>query len=427
MPSKKSLIFFLAPVTLFVGLFTTTTPVSAASKERILHNFFCRDTDGADPLASLSFDETGNLYGTAGYGGDYGDGVVFELRHGTNGHWTKRVLHSFNQAAKDGSHPRAGVIVDAAGNVYGTTSNGGPYSCGADGCGVVFELTQGSNGTWTEKVLHSFKYDGNGYSPVAGLVLDAAGNLYGTTQSGGGSGCGGFGCGIVFQLARNANGNWRENVLYSFAGGSDGANPDGGVILDASGNLYGTTSYGGVYGVGTVFQLTARKNGKWAEKVLHSFDPNNNDGLVPEAGLTFDMAGNLYGTTVVGGTYDLGTVYQLTPGSHGGWKGKVLHSFAGGNGAEPYGGLIFDATGNLYGTTFYGGMFCGVDGGCGTVFRLTPGVRGHWSEKVLHSFGNGTDGALPDDGLVLDRAGHLYGTTWGGGSCNYGTVFEIMP
>jgi uncharacterized repeat protein (TIGR03803 family) len=180
--------------------------------------------------------------------------------------------------------------------------------------------------------------------------------------------------------------------------------------------------------VGTVFQLVPRKNGKWAERLLHSFDPNNKDGLAPAAGLIFDLAGNLYGTTVVGGTYNLGTVYQLTPGSHGGWKEKVLHSFAGRNGAEAYGGLIFDLAGNLYGTTFYGGTFCGVDGGCGTVFRLTRGARGQWSEKVLHSFGSGKDGTHPDDGLVLDlAAGTLYGTTFGGGACNYGTVFEIVP
>jgi uncharacterized repeat protein (TIGR03803 family) len=295
MPSTRRWALLLAGCPLIFAFLTTAVPLFAASKEKVLHSFFRIGTDGADPFASLIIDAAGNLYGTAPYGGDYGKGVVFELMPAGNKHWTEKVLHSFSQAVNDGYFPEASLIFDAAGNLYGTTFYGGAHGsgCGGNGCGAVFELIHGANGHWTEKVLHSFSDSGqDGYNPIAGLIFDGAGNLYGTTESGG-SGCGGWGCGVVFRLTPRANGKWTEKVLYAFVGGTDGANPYAGVVLDLAGNLYGTTESGGAYAVGTVFQLIPSKNGKWTESVLYSFCSASGctDGNGPIAGLILDAAG----------------------------------------------------------------------------------------------------------------------------------------
>src|ERR1019366_2578878 len=276
-----------------------------------------------------------------------------------------------------------------------------------------------------EKVLHNFNNDGtDGYYPEVGLIVDAAGNLYGTTTAGGA-----YNSGTGFELTPAAGGGWTETVLHNFGNGTDGATPYAGLIFDAAGNLYGTTQYGGTYGVGTVFELTPAGGGSWTEKVLYSFNHNGADGGVPAAGLIFDAAGNLYGTTVNGGTgsncvLGCGTVFELTPAAGGGWTEQVLHSFNnnGADGSTPFAGLIFDAAGNLYGTTFAGGTY-----GYGTVFELTPAAGGGWTETVLHNFGNGTDGTAPYAGLIFDAAGNLYGTTFVGGTYGYGTVFEVTP
>ncbi|MGA2904008.1 MAG: choice-of-anchor tandem repeat GloVer-containing protein [Candidatus Korobacteraceae bacterium] len=231
---------------------------------------------------------------------------------------------------------------------------------------------------------------------------------------------------------------WNEKVLHSFNNnGVDGAEPYAGLIFDAAGNLYGTTGNGGVNAGGTVLELTPAGGGNWAETVLYSFCSQTNctDGANPSASLIFDAAGNLYSTTDAGGTYGDGTVFELTPTAGGGWTEQVLHSFNnnGTDGAYPYAGLIFDATGNLYGTTLNGGTYQCVDEGCGTVFELTPTAGGGWTEQVLHNFGNGTDGFWPYAGLILDAAGNLYGTTQlggTGGNCGgygCGTVFELTP
>jgi uncharacterized repeat protein (TIGR03803 family) len=273
-------------------------------------------------------------------------------------------------------------------------------------------------------VLYSFCSWTNctdGRQPQAGLIFDAAGNLYGTTAFGGYYGLQ-TGYGTLFELTPAGGGSWTEQVVHNFNHDfTDGDEPYAGLIVDAAGNLYGTTSGGGTIGYGTVFELTPTGGGTWTE-VLHSFG-DGTDGLYPWAGLIFDAAGNLYGTTSEGGTYDGGTVFELTPAAGGGWTEKVLHSFGNGNdGAYPhYAGLIFDAAGNLYGTTSGGGTYGG-----GTVFELTPAGGGSWTETVLHSFGNGTDGAEPYAGLVFDAVGNLYGTTLGGGTYNYGTVFELQ-
>ncbi len=316
----------------------------------------------------------------------------------------EKVLHSFNSNGTDGIRPQAGLIFDAAGNLYGTTSTGGT----SDG-GTAFELSPGAGGTWTEKVLWSFGSGTDGANPIAGLVLDAAGNLYGTTYQGGTSSSG-----TVFELTPGAGGTWTEHVLHNFGTGTDGVGPSARLIFDAAGNLYGTTYVGGTSSSGTAFELTPAGGGTWTERALHNFG-SGTDGVAPQAGLIFDAAGNLYGTTNVGGTYNLGTVFELMPAGGGTWTETVAHSFGNGtDGVEPLATLILDGAGNLYGTTYLGGSYGG-----GTVFRLNA-----HGETLLYSF-SGTDGANPAAGLVLDAAGNLYGTTYQGGTSSDGTVFEI--
>src|ERR1017187_1221490 len=213
----------------------------------------------------------------------------------------------------------------------------------------------------------------------------------------------------------------QEKVLHNFNNnGTDGVSPQAGLIVDGAGNLYGTTSGGGTYYHGTVFELTPAAGRGWTETVLHSFNNNGTDGYEPLAGLIFDAAGNLYGTTYVGGSYGYGTAFELTPAGGGTWNEKVLYSFASGSTAFYLtSGLIFDGAGNLYGTT--------LGGQGGSVFELTPTAGGGWTEKVLHSFGNGTDGEDPQAGLIFDAAGNLYGTTYLGGTYyQWGTVFELQ-
>ena len=349
------------------------------------------------------------------------------------------------QDCADGSVPSGGLIFDTAKNLYGTTIEGGTGACNLPSggtCGTVFQLTPGGNGHWKEKVLHSFAFDGmDGIYPDGGLILDKAGNLYGTTSEGGTGPCEDdyhdvVGCGTVFQLTPTANGKWAEKVLYSF-NDTDGDGPEG-LIFDRLGNLYGITGSGGSRGVGAVFELSRGKDGKWREKVLYNFCIASNcaDGDVPNGGLIFDAGGNLYGTTYFGGAYGDGTAFRLVPGKNGTWTEKTLHSFNGRDGRNPDAGLILDAEGNLYGMTWVGGASGGDCTLCGTVFKLTRNGGGTWTEKVLHSFTEGrADGILPFGGLIFDAAGHLYGTTaFGGalGGCDgndigCGIVFEIKP
>ena len=258
--------------------------------------------------------------------------------------------------------------------------------------------TPATGGGWTEQVLYSFGYLPDGISPSGGLIFDTAGNLYGTTSQGGeySSNCN-LGCGTAFELTPAAGGGWTHQVLHTFTNNPDGALPSAGLIFDAAGNLYGTTSQGGTYPYGTVFELMPAAGGKWTEQVLHSFDYT--DGWLPSEVLVFDAGGNLYGTTAFGGTYNQGTVFELTPTVGGGWTEKALHNFnysvSRADGWWPASGLIFDAAGDLYGTTYYGGISpnaVSTASGYGTAFELTP-AGGSWTEKMLHSFNlNGTDG-----------------------------------
>jgi uncharacterized repeat protein (TIGR03803 family) len=277
----------------------------------VLHNFNFNGVDGVNPQAGLIFDGSGNLYGTTHGGGPENNGAVFELTPAAGGGWTEKVLHRFNNnnTGRDGFYPEARVIFDASGNLYGTTSGGGAHTWG-----TVFELTPTAGGRWTEKVLHSFPANANdGVRPQAGLVFDSYGNLYGTTFIGGA-----YGFGMVFELTPTVGGSWTEKVVYNFTSLTDGTYPEAGLTFDASGNLYGTTSSGGTssgctFGCGTVFELIPTVRGTWTKNVLHTFNNNGTDGYYPQAGLLFDAAGNLYGTTEDGGALGVGTVFEITP------------------------------------------------------------------------------------------------------------------
>jgi uncharacterized repeat protein (TIGR03803 family) len=425
--STKALI--LLGVLSIAPFITTANLVFAASQEAVLHDFG-KGTDGAFPASALISDDAGNLYGTT-VGGGLRDcfnqpcGVLFELSHGTNGSWREKVLHRFT--GKDGANPNANLMLDATGALYGTTSQGGNLKfCQPYGCGTVFKLTPGANGKWSEKVLHNFCAVGpdcqDGIYPYGGLVSDKSGNLYGTTQAGGA-----YGYGMAFELAPRAHGKWKETVLHDFGNGSDGQNPSGSLIIDKSGRLYGTSLYGGTGHFGTVFRLAPGVNGKWTEKLLYSFTLGA-DGYEPDAGLVFDPAGTLYGTAAGGGANADGVVFQLAPGSNGKWTETVLYSFTGGaDGDLPLAGVTFDAAGSLYGTTVEGGG-SGCNGvGCGIVFQLTPGSDGKWTETVLYSFTGGADGSGPGGGVIVDTAGTIYGTTRGGGAYSSGVAFEVTP
>lgn len=381
--------------------------------------------DGYWPQAGLIFDSTGNLYGTT-YAGA-GTGVAYELTPNPHGGWDEIVLHNFK--ALDGTHPYAGLVLDPAGNLYGTALNAGSH-----GGGTAFELSLQSGG-WAETVLHNFQSNNtDGIAPYGGLVFDSIGNLYGTTVHGGS-----YGYGTVFELSPQSNKGWLETILYNFqSNGHDGNNPYATLSFDTAGNLYGTTQFGGdgtcQGGCGVVYELTPNIGAGWSEQVLHGFQNDGRDGTFPYANLTFDTTGNLYGTTSQGGTggcangvVGCGVVFELSPQSGGSWSETVLHEFQNisTDGFTPYSSLIIDMMGNLYGTTYSGGSF-----GYGTVFELLPQSGGTWAETVLHNFQiNGRDGSNPQAGLVFDTAGNLYGTTVDGGRVKfgYGTVFEIMP
>jgi uncharacterized repeat protein (TIGR03803 family) len=393
-----------------VFLLLTSTFASSAwavTRYKTLHRF--KRSDGF-PYAGLIFDHGGNLYGTTQRSGTNYYGKVFELAPNSDGTWKESVLHSFNRT--DGSSPYAGLVFDSAGNLYGAAYDG------AGGYGSVFELTPDGHGSWTESVLHTFIDDGvDGMYPFAGLIFDSAGNLYGTTGGGGA-----YGYGTVFELTPNGDGSWKESVLHSFGVGNDGETPEASLIFDSVGNLYGTTAIGGANAAGSVFELMPNGDGSWKESVLYSFKRDGTDGIFPFGCLIFDPLGNLYGTTERGGRPNSGTVFELTPNKDGSWTESVLHSFKskGGGGGHPYAGLIFDSAGTLYGTTSGGSITYG------TVFKLKPSASGGWTETVLHSFRD-RPGAIPYCGLVFDQQGNLYGTTGGDGITTFGSVFEITP
>jgi len=427
--SAKQIAVGLLLAVAILALLFAGVPLARAQTLTTLHSF-TGSPDGAVPNGGLVLDAEANLYGTTQGGGtDFACSTDFSTGCGTvfqvTASGTEKVLHSFNWDryppsivlrrpwVSDGATPVSSLVMDAQGNLYGTTTAGGGCG-GAWGCGTVFEVTASGR----EKVLHNFTGSPDGSYPEAPLVLDAQGNLYGTTWQDGT-----YGSDTVFEVTASGT----EKVFYSFAGYPDGGSVGAGLVLDAQGNLYGTTYAGGANAVGTVFKLTP----SGTETVLYSFCqlPNCADGAFPVANLVLDAQGNLYGTTEVGGTYWRGTVFEVTTSG----TEKVLYSFAGQpDGAIPFGGLVLDAQGNLYGTTYAGGTSsaCNFENpGCGTVFELAASG----AEKVLYSFHGGPDGANPSAGLVLDAQGNLYGTTSYGGSGNCtrspgcGTVFKLTP
>jgi len=417
---KSALLLYMLAISTMTG--SLAGSAWARPKYKILHAFTGGD-DGGGLFGSLLMDGAGNLYGTTRGGGTHIYGTVFELSPSPHGRWKETVLYNFctiqseRSVCGDGALPDGGLVFDRAGNLYGTTSTGGPFNNGE-----IFELMPGAGG-WDLSALSD--------KASLGLVLDRAGNLYGF------GGPGYYNGGDVFELSPSPNG-WTETVLYSFdLQNGDGFTPESALIFDPRGNLYGTTKDGGNWGFGTAFKLRPGPSSTldlWQEQILHSFPAFQGDGQYPYAGFVLDQQGNLYGATADGGaanetcTAGCGTIFELTPQRHGGWKETILHEFPYlWNGAAPLGTLMFDKAGNMYGTTVSGGK--GQDictGGCGVVFKMTPGSDGKWKYTVLHRF-DGSDGAGPWAALSVDDKGNVYGTTQYGGSGYYGVVFEITP
>jgi len=455
-------------VLLLVAMFALTCVAFAEWKEKVLYSFQ-GGSDGSTPAGGVVFDSAGNLYGATTDGGANNCpgpaqcGTVYQLKPPAQkgGSWSETILYIFKgKNVNDGSTPAGGVILDKAGNLYGSTAYGGAGNCillgGNVGCGTVWKLTppKQKGGKWTESVIYSFQGGKDGDFPNGDLTFDKPGNLYGATTFGGGKGttCNilfGGQCGTVFELSppKQKGGKWTEKALHSFAGGakgeksSDGAAPNGGLILDSTGAVYGTTYYGGNnaggcdggvsgIGCGTVFKLTPPLKwvGPWKTEILHRF--NGQDGADPNAGVVFGVSGDLYGTTYTGpGPY--GLVFELKKPSAKGhsWVEKVPYAFKDGNdGGGPMAGLVLDTRGNLYGTTNFGSTFAGV------VFRLTQLSRtgDAWTFGTLYGFTGSPDGAQPAANLIFDKHGNLYSTTQmgGTGACSFygcGTVFEVSP
>ena len=445
-------------LTIILIILSFASPASAEWKEKVLYSFQ-GGKDGSLPAGGVVFDSAGNLYGVTTDGGlscpSPGCGTVFQLAPPAKkgDPWTETVLHVFN--GNDGSRPAGSVIVDAKGNLYGTTAYGGSGTClllgGNVGCGLVYELSPPAekDGRWKYSILYNFQGGKDGQYPVQNLTLDATGNLYGATLYGGGYQgiCNApfyLYCGTIFEVRppTKKGAKWKESVLHAFKSGDDGASPNGGLVIDSKGTIYGTTFYGGnengvcKYGVvgvgcGTVFQLTTTQERVWTEKIIHRFQ-GGNDGDNPAAGLIFGKNGDLYGTTLTGGPRGGGgTVFRVTQAKKSGsWNKTTLYGFDGtGGGLDVESSVIFDSNGNLYGTTLdSGGTYYG------TVFRLrTPKQEGGaWTFTLLYGFHAPPDGGQPAVGLVFDKSGNLYSTTQKGGTgkCSFygcGTVFEVSP
>jgi uncharacterized repeat protein (TIGR03803 family) len=389
--------------------------VACMTVEQVLHTF--AGSDGANPAAGLIADSSGNFYGTTTGGGIHGEGAVFELAPNGSGGYTESVLYSF-AGGKDGAVPEDALVRDSAGDLYGTTS-GGSYGYWS----TVFALAPNGTGGYTESILHLFSGTPDGNNPQAGVLVDSSGNLYGTTPSGGN-----LGGGTVFELAPNGTGGYNESITHSFGATGDGTDPNGALIRDSSGDLYGTAADGGADGDGVVFELTPDGSGGYTESVVYSFT-GGAGGASPRGALILDGSGDLYGTAG-GGLSSIclvgcGVVFELSPNGSGGYTESILHRFAGGSdGAGVNGGLLMDAAGDLYGTTALGGNGSGTSGGDGTVYELSPDGSGGYTETILYGFLGGTDGMFPNGGLVMDSAGDLYGTT--NGISGDGNVFEIF-
>jgi len=415
--SNAGVLFVISLLLIFAAV-----PLAEAQQYTVLHDFM-GNNDGSEPAYGLMMDSSGNIYGST-FSGDTGTGTIFEASQ-QNSTWTLNTLYHFS-GGLDGAVPYGGVIFGPDGALYGTTAYGGYGPCatwgGKTGCGTVFKLVQ-SGGSWTESVLFYFQQGPEGGTPYGGrLIFDQAGNLYGTAFSGGAGNCSG-GCGVVYELMPS-NGGWTEKILYTFAGGNDGASPWAGVVFDQQGNLYGTTEFGGANNAGTIYKLTPSGSG-WTETILYTFH-GQDDGARPFAGLTMDRTGNMFGATSARGVNDGGTAFELTP-SGSGWNFQTIYNFTGtqaqlANG--PVSNLIVDDAGNVWGATAGDGQYY-----LGSVFRLTPTSNG-WRYTSLYDFMDMADGALPRSNLVFDGNGNIYGTAANGmdldqcvGSC--GVFFRV--
>ena len=425
---RESLWIAAGCVLALAGFFPVfSSAASPASREKVIYSFK-GIPDGANPLSDLIIDSAGNLYGTTANGGSAGPGcfgatcgTVFELKRSADG-WDEEVLYRF-AGGKDGGTPKAGLVFDDSGNLYGTTAQGGD----AYRDGTVFRLTPNLRGGWTESVIYKFDfYGGSGRNPQSDLIFDAQGNLYGTTPAGATGSCD-EGCGAVFKLTPRSDGSWTETTIYSFQGPPGGAVPSSGLTLQ-SGKFYGVTQQGGTgrcaifLGCGTAYELAPNSQTGWTETTVHSFLPGGGSAKYPSGGMLFDNTGRLFGTSTAGGD-GLGTLFQLLRTDKRGWQEKDIHIFYGDpDGQVPLGKLVTDATAHLYGVTQSDGIFDGF----GLVFELEQSTS-RWKETILHRFRGSPDGSTPAAGLVFDSQGHLYGSTSAGGSNGFGTVYEIVP
>jgi uncharacterized repeat protein (TIGR03803 family) len=368
-------------------------------------------SDGEYFDTELVRDSSGNLYGTSVEGGNFQSGDVFQLKRTPNG-WTLTVLYSFTGGA-DGGEPYKGVTLDSHGNLYGTTVTGGSGGC-EGGCGVVYKLTH-TQGRWNQSVIYSFTGGSDGSGPGSPVVFDQQGNLFGATPTGGANGLG-----TIYQMRPRSDGTWKLAVAHTFTGGNDGSGGSAGRLLfDSQGDIYGVATSGGAHGSGTAYQLSSVQQGRWRLKTLYAFKGQPDAGF-PYGGLISDSAGNLYGTTYYDGKNDIGAIYELSQ-VDGKWQERVLHNFKGGlDGKRSISTMVSDATGNLYGTTIDGGSACD----CGTIFKLAAGERKY---SVVYRFKGAPDGAYLYAGMVPGSAGRFYGITLQGGSAHIGALFKFIP
>jgi uncharacterized repeat protein (TIGR03803 family) len=384
----------------------------------VIHTFSISAGQGSLPYSGLIEDGAGNFYGSTFDGGTHNLGTVYRLSPSSSGGYIETILYSFKGGSTDGAVPHASLVRDNAGNLYGTTVTGGIVASTCTegglvaapvGCGIIFKLTPTSTEPWTETVLHRFSA-ADGGNPYSGLIRDAAGNLYGAAPSGGSKGLG-----VVFKLSLTSTG-WKETVLHNFAGNTDGALPfmfSANLAMDASGNLYGSTYKGGAANAGTVFRLSppaTTATAAWNEKIVYTFK-GGSDGSEPGTGVILDKSGNVYGTTTFGGSggNNGGIAFELTAANS--YAKTVLHNFNRvTDPAEDFpNGLTFDASGNLWGLTEY------------ALFKLSPGPSG-WTESFVFNWQNTAGWSFGFTPLIVDSHGVLWGTdTWGG------LAFKIAP
>ena len=389
--------------------FVLSVATAVAATTDVIFSFGEGEGEYAD--TDLETDSAGNIYGTTVLGGDFGGGTVFQLTPTPDG-WVHTVLYSFTGGA-DGGEPYKGVTLDREGNLYGTAVTGGSGSC-EGGCGVVYKLTN-SGGTWTQSVIHAFTGGDDGSGPGARVTVDQSGNVYGMAPTGGA-----YGLGTIYKI-HQVGGAWDFRVIHAFTGGADGSSGSAGRMILRKGSLYGAATAGGNHGSGVVFQLTQSGAAGWNFRTIYSFQ-GQPDGSFPYGALLFDSSGNIYGTTYYGGANGIGAVYKLSPRLVGEWDENVIYSFQNGSdGNSPISNLVFDTVGNLYGTTSEGGL------GSGVIFKLSSvGVR-QWTETIVHPFQGAPDGGFPYNGMVVDRFGNFYGATVHGGNNDDGCVYKFTP